>query len=86
MVSFRCVQDSSSAEACWRLYFILQVAEHLMQVFSITPLSVGDEDKNGAEQLQQVAAVMLPLKIDQLYHCEAYYLRGKELTCGVCCG
>ena len=64
MVSFHCVQDSSSAEACWCLYLILQVAEHLVQVFSITPVSVGDEDKNGAEQLQQVAA-MSPLKIDQ---------------------
>lgn len=33
-------------------------------MFSITPMSVGDEDKNGAELLQHVAA-MLPLKIGQ---------------------
>lgn len=64
MVSFCCVQDMSSTEACWGLYLILQVAEHLVQVFSITPVSVGDEDKNGAEQLQQVAP-MSPLKTDQ---------------------
>lgn len=80
MVSFHCMQDLSSAKACWRLYLILQVAEHLTQVFSITPVSVGDEDKNGAEQLQQVA-VMSPLKIDQPVR-EVYYLRGKEVTWG----
>lgn len=36
-----------------------------MQVFSITPVSVGDEDKNGAEQQLQQVAAMLPLKTDQ---------------------
>lgn len=62
MVLLLCMKDSSSAEACLCLCLILQVAEHLGQVFSITPMSVGDEDKNGAELLQHVAAV-LPLKI-----------------------
>lgn len=34
-----------------------------MQMFSVAPVSVGDGDKNGAEQLQQVA--MSPLQTDQ---------------------
>lgn len=61
---FTALQNSSSAEAHWRWYLILQVAEHLGQAFSFTQVSVGDEDKNGAEQLQQVAA-MSPLQADQ---------------------
>lgn len=64
MVSCHALQDSSSAEARWRWDFILQAAEHLVQVFAITPVSVRDEDKNGAEQLQEVAAVS-PVQADQ---------------------
>lgn len=58
MVLLLCMHDSSSAEACLCLCLIVQVAEHLRQVFSITPTSVGDEDKNGAEQLQHTALLL----------------------------
>lgn len=64
MVSFSCMQEF---EQLWSLLvpnLILQVAEHLMQVLPITPVSAGDENKNGIEQLQQVA-VTLALKSDQ---------------------
>lgn len=40
MVSCHALQDSGSTKACWD--FILQAAEHLVRVFAITPVSVGD--------------------------------------------
>lgn len=58
VVLLLCMQDSSSTEACLCLCLIVQVAEHLRQVFSITPTSVGDEDKNGAEQLHHIALLL----------------------------
>lgn len=58
MVLLLCMQDSSSAEACLCLCLIVQVAEHYRQVFAITLTSVGDEDKNGAEQLHHTALLL----------------------------